>query len=51
MKLTDKELAEDVVNDITIDEKFKVAERKKLELCEDCPSKTRCWSCGWHKWW
>ena len=48
---TDKELAESVVADPTIPEKYKKEERKKLEICAECPEKNECWSCGFRRWW
>lgn len=48
---TDKELAEAVVNDPFIAERFKVDERKKLEVCSRCPESKKCWSCGFREWW
>jgi hypothetical protein len=47
---TDKELAEAVVNDPTIAEKHKALEREKLKVCESCPDKNECWSCGFVNW-
>jgi len=47
---TDKELAQAVVDDPTVSEHHKEAERKKLAICSECPSTNLCWSCGHHKW-
>jgi len=48
-----KEQIESVINDPSIQETFKIKERKKLEICQECPLKNECFSCGNEpfEWW
>ena len=48
---TDKELIISVVNDPTIEQRFKYRELDKLEICKACPNTQNCWSCGCREWW
>jgi hypothetical protein len=48
---TEIELIKAVVEDPRIAEKFKVAERAKLDTCNRCPDKAHCWGCGVWEWW
>jgi len=45
------ELRQSVLDDNTIDECFKTEERERMKICDQCPDKEKCWSCGCHEWW
>lgn len=44
--MTQKDLIESVLNDESIDERFKKVEREKIKICNQCPDKNKCWNCG-----
>ena len=48
---TEKELIELVLSDAAIEERFKTEERRKIQVCNNCPENDNCWSCGVHEWW
>jgi MoaA/NifB/PqqE/SkfB family radical SAM enzyme len=48
---TERELIQSVIDDLGIAEKFKVQEREKIKICNQCPDKDECWGCGVWKWW